>query len=97
VPNDLRLRRGNFALSAALAVALARAGWTTEAPPGDPVRLKGPTGSLDPFAVVEALVKGDLVSTAWARRCEELGITGLEMLGAATPVSTPTTASEVSA
>ncbi|HKX01017.1 MAG TPA: hypothetical protein VJX71_00850, partial [Methylomirabilota bacterium] len=59
-------------------------------PPGDPVVLEGPTGSLDPFAVVEALVKGDLVSTAWARQCEELGIAGLEMLGAAAPASTPT-------
>jgi heat shock protein HtpX len=97
VPNDLRLRRGNFALGAALAVALARAGWTTEAPPGDPVLLKGPTGSLDPFAVVEGLVKGDLVSTAWARQCEELGIAGIEMLGAAAPSSSPTAASEVPA
>ena len=90
VPNDVRLRRGNFALGAALAVALARAGWTTEAPPGDPVLLEGPRGSLDPFAVVEALVQGDLASVAWARQCEELGMAGLEMLGASAPASTPT-------
>jgi Zn-dependent protease with chaperone function len=84
-PSELRGLRGNFALGAALAVALSRAGWATEAPPGEPVRLVGATGSLDPFATVQALVKGEVAPEAWAERCGRLGIADIEMLAAAPP------------
>ena len=82
VPVEARQLRGNFALGAALAVALSQAGWATEAPPGEPVTLKGPSGSLDPFATVQALVKGELGAAAWGQQCERLGIGGLELLSA---------------
>jgi len=82
-PTEARQFRGNWALGSALAVALSQAGWATEAPPGEPVTLKGPAGALDPFSTVQALVKGELSGEAWAQQCDRLGITGLEMLGAA--------------
>ena len=82
-PSEIQGLRGNFALGAALAVALSRAGWATEAPPGEPVRLVGVTGSLDPFATVQALVEGEVDAEAWAARCAGLGIAEIEMLAAA--------------
>lgn len=84
-PSGARQLRGNWALGSALAVALSQAGWATEAPPGEPVTLKGPAGALDPFATVQALVKGELSAEAWAQQCERLGIAGVEMLGAPAP------------
>lgn len=80
--------RGNWALGSALAVALSRAGWATEAPPGEPVTLKGPSGAIDPFGAVQALVKGELSAEGWAAECERLEIGELEML-----VATPAPAS----
>jgi heat shock protein HtpX len=84
-PSELRGFRGNFALGAALAVALSRAGWATAAPPGEPVRLEGTTGSIDPFAIVQVLVKGEVDPQAWAEQCAHLGIADIEMLAAAPP------------
>jgi Zn-dependent protease with chaperone function len=81
-PAEARQLRGNFTLGAALAVALSQAGWATEAPPGEPVTLKSTSGSLDPFATVQALVKGKLGAEAWAQQCEHLGIADLELLSA---------------
>lgn len=82
-PGELRLFRGTFALGAALAAALSEAGWTTETPPGEPVRLEGARGSLDPFATVQALVKGEIGPEDWAEQCARLGIAEIVMLGAA--------------
>jgi heat shock protein HtpX len=79
---EVRQLRGNWALGSALAVALSQAGWTTEAQPGEPVLLRGPAGTLDPFAAVQALVKGEMGAAAWTAECERLGIAGIEMLGA---------------
>ena len=86
-PSELRFLRGSFALGAALAVALSRAGWATEAPPGEPVLLKGTAGSLDPFAAVRALVKGEIGPEAWAEQCTRLGIADIEMLAVAPPAA----------
>ena len=80
---EVRQLRGNWALGAALAVALSQAGWATDAAPGEPVMLKGPAGALDPFSTVQALVKGELSAEAWVEQCERVGIAGVEMLGAA--------------
>jgi Zn-dependent protease with chaperone function len=82
-PPETRQLRGNWSLGSALAVTLSQAGWATEAPPGEPVTLKGPGGALDPFGSVHALVKGELTAEAWAQQCERLGIAGLEMLSTA--------------
>jgi heat shock protein HtpX len=99
-PEEARELRGNFALGASLAVALSQAGWATEAPPGEPVTLRGPSGTLDPFATVHSLVKGELAAAAWTEQCERLGITGVELFSAtpapprvaAKPVPPPPTA-----
>lgn len=79
---ETRQHRGNWALGSALAAALSRAGWTTEAPPGEPVVLKAPSGTLDPFKTAQELVKGEMTAEAWAKECERLGIAGLELFGA---------------
>jgi Zn-dependent protease with chaperone function len=92
--SEVRQLRGNWALGSALAVALSQAGWATDAQPGEPVMLRGPAGTLDPFGAVQALVKGEMSAEAWTRECERLGITGIEMLGAG---SGPRKASRVAA
>jgi Zn-dependent protease with chaperone function/ribosomal protein S27AE len=79
-PAEARQLRGNWSLGSALAVALSQAGWVTQAPPGEPVTLKGPAGAIDPFGTVQGLVKGELSAAAWAQECERLGIAGVEML-----------------
>ena len=79
-PAEARQLRGNWSLGSALAVALSQAGWVTQAPPGEPVTLKGPAGAVDPFGAVQGLVKGELSPEAWAQECERLGIAGVEML-----------------
>jgi hypothetical protein len=83
VSTEVRQLRGTWAVGAALAVALAQAGWATDAAPGEPVMLRGPVGALDPFGTVQALVKGELSAEAWSQQCERLGIVGVEMLGSA--------------
>ena len=83
--SEVRQLRGNWALGSALAVALSQAGWATDAQPGEPVMLRGPAGTLDPFGAVQALVKGEMSAEAWARECERLGIAGIEMLGGPAP------------
>ena len=82
IATEVRQLRGNWALGSALAVALSQAGWATEAQPGEPVLLKGPAGTIDPFGAVQALVKGEIGAEAWAAECERLGVAGIEMLGA---------------
>jgi len=83
VAAEVQQLRGNWALGSALAVALSRAGWATDAAPGEPVMLRGPATALDPFGTAQALVKGELSAEAWAEQCERAGIAGVEMLGAA--------------
>ena len=73
--------RGNWALGAALAVALSQAGWATDAQPGEAVMLRGPAGSIDPFGAVQALVKGEMSAEAWGAECERLEMVGVEVFG----------------
>jgi len=87
-PSETRQLRGNWVVGAALAAALSQAGWITEAQPGEPVMLKGPAGTIDPFGAVQALVKGEMSAEAWVAECGRLGIEGVEMFGAA-PVEVP--------
>jgi len=91
---EVQQLRGNWALGSALAVALSQAGWATDAQPGEPVMLRGPAGTLDPFGAVQALVKGEMSAEAWTSECERLGITGIEMLAAG---SAPRKAARVAA
>lgn len=89
-PTEARQLRGNWAIGSALAVALSQAGWATEAPPGEPVTLKGPAGALDPFGAAQALVKGEMSAEVWAGECERLGLVGVELFGPApAPAAVP--------
>jgi heat shock protein HtpX len=85
---ELRQLRGNWAVGAALAMALSQAGWAADVAPGEPVMLRGPAGALDPFGTVHALASGELGAEAWAEQCGQLGIGELEVFGAA-PVARP--------
>jgi heat shock protein HtpX len=80
---ELRQLRGNWAVGAALAMALSQSGWAADVAPGEPVMLRGPAGALDPFGTVHALVTGELGAEAWAEQCGRLGIGELEVFGAA--------------
>jgi Zn-dependent protease with chaperone function len=73
-------RRERFVtLGAALAVALVGSGWTLESLPGAPVVLHRGADSVEPFGVVEELLKGRLTGQAWQERAAALGIANLRL------------------
>lgn len=67
---------------AALAVALARAGWTVDAAPGIPITLRRGEDAVEPFVVVHMLAEGKLSGEGWVQRCVQLGIADLSLAGA---------------
>jgi heat shock protein HtpX len=64
---------------AALAVALAHAGWTVDATPGIPVTLRWGREAIEPMTVAHQLAEGQLTPGAWLARCRELGIAGIDL------------------
>jgi Zn-dependent protease with chaperone function len=78
VQSDARRERF-MTISAALALALVGSGWTLEALPGAPVLLHRGADSVEPFAVVEELLKGTLTGQAWQERTAALGIANLRL------------------
>jgi heat shock protein HtpX len=67
---------------AALANALAQNGWSAESLPGRPIVMRRGEDSLEPFAEVNRLARGELDVDAWQRRCWELGIRDLGLMPA---------------
>ncbi len=78
-------------LSAALALALVRAGWSLRVDPGESATLTRGGESLEPFAVFPALEKEELTADAWRARCAALGIGSLDLTtpGDPPPASPP--------
>ena len=76
---DDRRRGGVWVLGAAVTVALVRAGWSVQAPPGARITVTGPAGAITPFDAVTRLVDGDIDATGWYQRCAELGVSDLEL------------------
>ena len=72
-----RLRVGT--IGAALAVALARSGWTLESLPGESPVLRRGSETLEAFRMVHDLAVGALSPDAWQSRCSALGISGLQL------------------
>ncbi|MEA2656503.1 MAG: hypothetical protein QOI23_1868 [Chloroflexota bacterium] len=67
---------------AALANALAQNGWSAESLPGRPIVMRRGEATLEPFAEVNRLARGELDADAWQRRCWELGIRDLGLMPA---------------
>jgi heat shock protein HtpX len=63
----------------ALAVALARAGYTVNCFPGAPVTFHKEGQSLDPFTILPRLITSELSADAWRQQCAELGIAGADL------------------
>lgn len=62
---------------AALANALAQNGWTAESLPGRPIVMRHGDATVEPFAEVNRLARGEVDVDSWQRRCWELGIRDL--------------------
>ncbi len=71
-------RRAVAILGAGLAIALARQGWEPRTLPGENFFEHGEV-RLEPFAVVNQLVRGELDGDAWRRQCAEMGISELSL------------------
>ena len=66
----------------ALAVALARQGWTVDATPGIPITLRRGDDAVETFGVPRMLAEGKLTGDAWLQRCKELDIADLDLADA---------------
>ena len=65
-----------WTLGATLAHALTRIGWSICANVGEPIRLDGPAGAIDPFGTVHAMASRQLAAADWRRQCADLGLAG---------------------
>jgi len=74
-------------IGAALAVVLARRGWTLDASPGELVVLSREGLVIRPFEVMPGLLDGRLTGEEWQRTCDEAGIVGVDLSDAATQPS----------
>jgi heat shock protein HtpX len=63
----------NRLLAAALTLALVRAGWQAEAPPGEPISVLCGDERLVPAEIVAALAAGELSPVEWRARIAALG------------------------
>jgi heat shock protein HtpX len=66
-------------LGTALGVALARSGWSFEAEPGVPVRLRRGEATVEPLEVLRRLGAGELTPGFWRAECARLGIGDLSL------------------
>ena len=79
-PSELRELTSSV-LGIALALALHRAGWRVEAPPGMEVALVRDGGyELKPFTAATQLVRGEIGPDQWRAACDRLGITQLRLV-----------------
>lgn len=72
-------QRLSFAISlvgAALATALRDRNWKANGAPGESVTLTREGVSIKPFAVIEALARGQMTDAEWAMRRVQAGLTG---------------------
>ena len=68
-------------LAAAVPLALERAGWTLDAPPGAPVTARRDGAEVYPFEVVQGLASGQLAAEDWRARAARLGVDALRLDG----------------
>jgi heat shock protein HtpX len=82
-PGLRRLDALSSVIGAALAVVLARRGWTLDANPGELVVLSREGLVIRPFEVMPGLLDGRLTGEEWQRTCDEAGIVGIDLSDAA--------------
>ncbi len=61
----------------ALAVALARQGWTVDTSPGAQVSFQREENQIEPFVAAAKLASGEMPASAWQAFCEQVGIADL--------------------
>jgi len=66
----------------ALAVALARQGWTCDTSPGAQVSLHQNENRIEPFVTAVQLASGELPADAWQALCDQVGIAGVPLAAA---------------
>lgn len=81
-PAELR-QLASTVLGIALALALHRAGWRVEAPPGGDVALARDGGrQIEPFTAMRQLASGEIDPDQWRARCDALGIADFRLAAA---------------
>ena len=83
-PDDPEVIRGAAitVLGAGLLVGLHNQGWRVSALPGEPVFCERDSSRIEPFNVVLQLASGEMDAAAWRQKCEEEGISHLDLGGA---------------
>jgi len=71
-PNQ-RAGRAGYLFAAAFALALTRSGWELQVQPGIS-RIRRGDQELNPFGIMDQLIKGKLSRDAWVAQCQQLGI-----------------------
>lgn len=74
-------RQAAEVLSIALTTGLIRQGWTPEAVPGRPVVCRRQQMALEPLTIIQALADGNLSGESWRQLCQQLGLSGLQLIG----------------
>ena len=67
--------------AAATTLALERAGWTIEAPPGAPYAARRGADELLPFEAMQKMRDGAMTDEAWRAETERLGVSALPLVG----------------
>jgi hypothetical protein len=80
---DQRFPRASYLIGVGFALTLLDHGWTLKHEPGV-FHLSRVETVLNPFEVMDKLVKNKLTPADWSKQCAELGMGGLQ-LGPASP------------
>ena len=64
----------------ALAIALARQGWTVDTSPGAQVSFQREENQIEPFVAAAKLASGEMPASAWQAFCEQVGIADLALV-----------------
>jgi Zn-dependent protease with chaperone function len=89
-PEEMYADMAAWALDLGLALALYDYDWTLVTALGKPIVLSKGERSIKPFGTAEALASGELTPEEWSVICEQAGIAGLPLGGAAPAETRPT-------
>jgi hypothetical protein len=78
---DARKAFVRWLAAAGTILALERAGWTIESPPGAPVSARRNGDTLLPFDALQQVADGSLTAAAWRDETSRLGVADLPLAG----------------